>query len=200
MVVSREPLKLKPPPNLIRNGDFSVWHPGSPAPSGFDAPRKSNPFSYIEPETKHLTSVPKGVRQTWQASDSGDSFFRLFRTWVTDLRPETDYRFTVQADNQSKNTVAILVYEYYVPQAVPGPERPEGARLGILEVSPTDGFQEFALDFTTGGKDVFCVMLFVKCRGDAKDFPATCIWDDWYLSKASASVSAANQSTDPAEK
>ena len=200
VVGSVAPVELPPLPSLIRNGDFSVWPPRSAAPSGFEAPGGSKECSSIEPETKQAVSPPRAVRQTWHVTDKAGSFFRTFRTWATGLKPKTAYRFTFQADNQSQNTIIVVIYEYYVPEPVAPPTPPRGQRLGILEVPPTDGSKEFSLNFTTGSEDVFSVMFFVKTAGDGKGFPATCIWDDWHLAKAKTATPADSQAKQPVEE
>ncbi|MCC6487276.1 MAG: hypothetical protein IT364_07230 [Candidatus Hydrogenedentes bacterium] len=179
MTVSVTPIELAPAPNLIQNGDFSAWQADASAPDYFGAPDAARGVSVIEPERGEDGAV-WAVRQTWSASDAIDAYPKLFHVWVTNLKPDTRYRFSLRVRNESPNLMLVRAFRYAVrtpAEALVSNDPPQV--LGNISFGQTQGFEEHAFDFQTGGAGDFCVLIGAKNNAVEGTFPAVCVWDEW---------------------
>jgi hypothetical protein len=181
-LISQESVPLAPP-NLLSNGGFEEWVAGAPAPGGFGAP--SGRFSSLARGPKDAAEGELAARQTWKSGDGADSFWRQFHVVVKGITPGTPYRISVRAKNLSRNTV-IIAASHIDMLAPPSPngERRLAKIANVLQVDPTETFQEFTGSFTTHPAGSDQILLSVACLGDGNDFPATVVWDDWRLTEA----------------
>lgn len=167
-------------PNLIQNGDFSAWQTDASAPDYFGAPDSARGTSVIEPERNEDGAV-WAVRQTWKESDARDVYTKLFHTWVTGLKPNTRYRFSVRVRNDSPNEIVVRAFQYAVrtpAEALVSDDTPQA--LARISFGQTEGFEEFGVEFQTGNAQ-FCVLIAPKHTAAASTFPAVCVWDDWTI-------------------
>ena len=181
VTVSVTPIEVAQPPNLIQNGEFSAWQAGTSAPDFFGAPDSARGMSVIEPELDGDGRV-HAVRQTWKKSDSLAAYSHLFHTWVTNLKPDTRYRFSLHVRNESTNAILVRAFQYPVrtpAEALASDAAPEV--LGSLSFAHTEGFEEFDFEFQTSSVPEFCVLIGVKTNVAEGTFPAVCVWDDWTL-------------------
>lgn len=174
----------KPSLNLLYNGDFELWDYAATAPIHFQMPSEERGFSFVRLEEEQVASGSRAARQTWQASDVADSFFRLFLLWVPGLKAQTSYRFSLQANNLSQNSYVILIYQYNVSQPEEVGPAEERQQLGRIDVKPAEGFAEYSCEFATYAAEKLCLMIIVMASATS-EFPADCIWDDWRLVEVS---------------
>lgn len=181
--VSVAPLPPPPAKNLIENGDFTAWQPGAAAPDFFLPPDPGRGFSAIEP-ADGKTPESKGVKQTWSANDSIEAYTKVFRCWLTDLRPNTTYRLTLTVNNPSPKEIFLRAFQYNTRSAAEAENSTEvPPALAGIAIGQTEGFEEFFAEFKTGAEEVFCVLLAPKLRSPDVSFPSHCIWDSWRLTE-----------------
>ncbi|MCC6695737.1 MAG: hypothetical protein IT365_08920 [Candidatus Hydrogenedentes bacterium] len=180
ITVSVTPTEAAPPPNLIQNGDFTAWQADASAPDYFGAPDGARGTSVVEPERGEDGAV-WAVRQTWKESDARDVYTKLFHTWVTGLKPNTRYRFSVRVRNESSNEIVVRAFQYAVrtpAEALVSDDTPQV--LARISFGQTEGFEDFGVEFQTGSAP-FCVLIAPKHTTAASTFPAVCVWDDWTI-------------------
>jgi len=184
--VSITPLEVPEPPNLIRNGEYSDWQTGASAPDFFMAPVSSLGHSTLEP-AQGADGENGAVRQTWQSNDALDAYTNVFRTWVTDLWPNTQYQVNIVVHNSSPNELLLRAFQYNARSPAEA-ELMTGKPpiLGGVAIGPTEAFQDFGFTFTTGAEPEFCVLFAVKNNRPDGTFPATCVWDAWRLHEVPA--------------
>ncbi len=191
--VSIESLPPPPATNLIENGDFAEWQPGAAAPDFFLPPDPGRGFSTIEPAERE-SPESKGVKQIWTSSDSVEAYTKVFRYWLTDLRPNTTYHLTVRVNNPSPKEIFLRAFQYNTRSAAEAEnstERPP--TLAGIAIGQTEGFEEFSTEFKTGPQEVFCVLLAPKLRSPEGNFPSHCIWDSWQLTEVVGAPQSAVQ-------
>lgn len=71
--------------NFLRNGDFSVWQAGAPAPEGFRAP-SDRKISFLMQQDARGGVGKYSVDQYWHSSDAGLSFNDMFSTIVDGVK------------------------------------------------------------------------------------------------------------------
>ena len=104
-VISVTPVPVREEPNLIQNGDFSVWWAGAPANEGFGAP---NPVQSVV--RREWDGRQWLARQTWSRFDSPEPAVRLFRVAVTGLQPNSWYRLMVNTVGKVDAAISVSVY------------------------------------------------------------------------------------------
>lgn len=181
--VSIEPIPATPAKNLIENGDFSAWQAGAAAPDFFLPPDPDRGFSTLAP-AEGKSPESNGVKQVWNASDNIESFTKVFRCWLTNLRANTHYRLTVTVNNPSPKEILLRAFQYNTRSAAEAENATEVPEtLAGIAVARTEGFEEFSTDFKTGSQEVFCVLLAPKLRSADVAFPTDCVWDSWKLTE-----------------
>lgn len=159
--------------NLIPNGSFSDWMPGSPVGAGFSAP---------DPEHSRITrgegdgSGPLMVQQ-WQKTENTKKAVHCLHTTVEELKPDTEYTLSVLAEAAGGVSAVFSVYEGGATgaQTLLNPEV-------IVTLPGTGQLKQYSGTFRTqsGGP------VLISVAGRSLSTPDAAIkWHEWLLCEAS---------------
>lgn len=108
-VISVEPISQGPSDldNLVPNGNFSEWWAGAPAPTHFILPPPQ--FSTLERLVEGEDHFP--CAQTWKQTDRKKGKDKRLHVFVPNIKADTEYEFSVEAQSEDGCTVLLDVYE-----------------------------------------------------------------------------------------
>ncbi|NLN91795.1 MAG: fibronectin type III domain-containing protein [Candidatus Hydrogenedens sp.] len=159
--------------NLISNGSFSNWMPGSPAGAGFSVP---------DPEHSRISrSDGQGggplMLQQWLKTENTKKATQCLHTTVDGLKPDTEYRLSVLAEVAGGVSTVFSVYEGGAAgaQTLLNPEV-------IVTMPGTGQLKQYSGTFRThsGGQ------VLISVAGHCLSTPEAGIkWHEWLLSEAS---------------
>jgi len=168
-VVTITPLQVQIKNNLIGNGNFSKWWPGSPIADGFGAPDAEYSSVTRGGDGKDIAAV-----QTWVKPDAALEGTHLFRVQVNDLQPNTPYRLDVTASAVMGGLVAISLFT--VQDSIVTP-----LNSNVLTLTPSGqeiGSKLYSADFQldAGGS-----ILIASCLTAAGSGQSSVTWREWRL-------------------
>ena len=169
------PLASESDNNLLPLGSFEDFWAGASAPGGpFSAPRHSS----IRREQRLVADGNCAVREEWEQWDWGTPPEEHFGTLLEVLRPNTPYRFSMQADTLDSFSGYLV---FYLEDGA-GKRR----QIGEIPFAPKRGYKPYDFPFQSGE--------FTRLRAAAYGpenpaaYPSSVVWDDWRLTESDTPV------------
>lgn len=174
-----------PPPmfNLLDNGDFSDWPDEAVFPpywsgEGNTTDRKA---SWKIERFDTLTYDGRyAAKQTWSQPDDKLAVLDRFGVTVNKLKPNSSYRLSLKAWNQSQAPVSVQVWTLDASAGASADASPKPLVSSLIEIAPSHEFEDYSALFTVGDK----ASIRIVTSYPSGTTPASTVWDAWVLEEA----------------
>lgn len=122
-------------PNLISNGDFSVWPDDIPSPEGFSVPRDTKISKVVRIDARGGKGT-YSADQWWRASDKDIPYTGQFHTIVPGIQANRVYELSVLGLSYYYTTASISVI------ALDSSNREVGRWTDLIKIAPANGGEQ----------------------------------------------------------
>jgi len=172
-------------PNLLRNGDFSLWPKDALLPPPWFL-AEANDYPNTECTIKRIAAPGldsgNALWQEWRETDGQASKPAVLSRVAIGLKPGTVHKLITRARNESNSNIVVSAWELLDYN----PDDPNSMRIGeqihanVVRVPPSRSFDNYSGRFQTGDTGIVLFRTALEEPASAT-LPVSVVWDAWKL-------------------